>query len=189
MLLTQSGLWRVMATSSLVMAAIDLFQIYMPIYGNHVGLSATGIGVVLAMYSVAACAVRLVMPKLVKWYGSERMLALSFLVGGATFLIVPLFDGLVMLSLLSFVFGIGMGCSQPITLMMTYSGSSQGRSGEAMGIRVTVNHLTRVIVPVIFGSIGSAFGLPPVFWLNALMMASGSAFSDPRIVGLRRPSP
>jgi hypothetical protein len=58
--------------------------------------------------------------------------------------------------------------------MMTFSGSAQGRSGEAMGIRVTVNHLTRVVVPIVFGSIGSAFGLIPVFWLNSLMLVSGS---------------
>ena len=80
-----------------------------------------------------------------------------------------------------------MGCGQPITLMMTFSGSAQGRSGEAMGIRVTVNHLTRVIVPVVFGSIGSAFGLFPVFWINSLMLATGWALSHPRaVVGRRR---
>ena len=82
-----------------------------------------------------------------------------------------------------------MGCGQPITLMMTFSSSAKGRSGEAMGIRVTVNHLTRVVVPVVFGSIGSAFGLIPVFWLNSLMLVSGSMASHPRIAGLRPKTP
>jgi fucose permease len=126
------------------------------------------------MYSVAAFAVRLVLPQLVGRLTVEKVLAYSFLIGAAGFLLVPLSKDIIVLSLLSFCFGVGMGCGQPITLMMTFSGSAQGRSGEAMGIRVTVNHLTRVVVPIVFGSIGSAFGLIPVFWLNSLMLVSGS---------------
>jgi MFS family permease len=188
-MLSESGLWRVLATSSLVIAGIDLFLIYMPIYGYGIGLSASAIGVVLAMYSVAAFAVRLVLPQLVGRLTVEKVLAYSFLIGAAGFLLVPLFKDIIVLSLLSFCFGVGMGCGQPITLMMTFSGSAQGRSGEAMGIRVTVNHLTRVVVPIVFGSIGSAFGLIPVFWLNSLMLVSGSIASHPRIARLRSKTP
>jgi MFS family permease len=188
-MLSESGLWRVMATSSLVITGIDLFQIYMPIYSYGIGLSASAIGVALAMYSVAAFAVRLVLPQLVGRLTVEKVLAYSFLIGAAGFMLVPLFKNIVILSLLSFCFGVGMGCGQPITLMMTFSSSAEGRSGEAMGIRVTVNHLTRVIVPVVFGSIGSAFGLIPVFWLNSLMLVSGSFASHPRIAALRHKKP
>jgi predicted MFS family arabinose efflux permease len=188
-MLSESGLWRVLATSSLVIAGIDLFLIYMPIYGYGIGLSASAIGVVLAMYSVAAFAVRLVLPQLVGRLTAEKVLAYSFLIGAAGFLLVPLSKDIIVLSLLSFCFGVGMGCGQPITLMMTFSGSAQGRSGEAMGIRVTVNHLTRVVVPIVFGSIGSAFGLIPVFWLNSLMLVSGSIASHPRIARLRSKTP
>jgi hypothetical protein len=92
----------------------------------------------------------------------------------------------VALALISFAFGLGMGCGQPITLMMTYGNSPQGRSGEAMGLRVTVNHMTRVIVPVVFGSIGSLFGLLPVFWVNALLLASGGAITRPGKIGRTR---
>jgi MFS family permease len=188
-MLSESGLWRVMATSSLVITGIDLFQIYMPIYSYSIRLSASAIGVVLAMYSVAAFAVRLVLPQLVGRLTVEKVLAYSFLIGAAGFMLVPLFRNIVVLSLLSFCFGVGMGCGQPITLMMTFSSSAKGRSGEAMGVRVTVNHFTRVIVPVVFGSIGSVFGLIPVFWLNSLLLVSGSLASHPRIAGLRHKTP
>lgn len=82
-----------------------------------------------------------------------------------------------MLALISFIFGLGLGCGMPITMMQTFSTSTEGRSGEAMGLRVTVNQMTRVIVPVMFGSIGSLFGLFPVFWMNALMLAFGGALT------------
>ena len=34
-----------------------------------------------------------------------------------------------------------------------------------------------VVGPLVFGSLGSAFGLFPVFWVNALLMASGGLIS------------
>jgi MFS family permease len=178
-MLAGSGLWRVMATGSLVVSGIDLFQVYMPIYGHTVGLSASAIGVVLAMFSASAFVVRLFLPRLIFRLTEEKVLAFSFFTGAASFLLVPFFQSAVVLALISFAFGLGMGCGQPITLMMTYSNSPQGRSGEAMGLRVTVNHMTRVIVPVVFGSIGSLFGLFPVFWINALLLASGGAITSP----------
>jgi len=185
-MLAGSGLWRVMATGSLVVSGIDLFQIYMPIYGHAVGLSASTIGIVLAMFSASAFVVRLFLPRLIFRLTQERVLAFSFFIGAASFLLVPFFQSAVALALIAFAFGLGMGCGQPITLMMTYGNSPQGRSGEAMGLRVTVNHMTRVIVPVLFGSLGSLFGLFPVFWINALLLASGGAITRPGKIGRTR---
>lgn len=185
-MLVGSGLWRVLATGSLVVSGIDLFQIYMPIYGHTVGLSASAIGVVLAMFSASAFVVRLFLPRLIFRLTEAKVLAFSFFTGAASFLLVPFFQSAVVLMLISFAFGLGMGCGQPITLMMTYRNSPQGRSGEAMGLRVTVNHMTRVIVPVVFGSIGSLFGLLPVFWINALLLASGGAITRPGKIGRTR---
>jgi MFS family permease len=182
-MLAGSGLWRVLATSSLVVTGIDLFQVYMPIYGHDAGLSASAIGVVLAMFSVAAFVVRMILPFLIARLTEEKVLAYSFFIGAASFILVPFFQNAMVLALIAFAFGLGMGCGQPITLMMTFSNSREGRSGEAMGLRITVNHLTRVVVPILFGSVGSAFGLLPVFWSNALLLVSGGAITKPGKIG------
>ena len=173
------GIWRVLATCSLVQAGIDLFQFYMPIYGHAMNLSASAIGIVLAMFSAAAFVVRLVMPRLLAWRSSETVLAYALYIGAVSFLLLPFFKSVVALALISFMFGLGMGCGQPITMMLTYSCSAEGRSGEALGLRLTINHLTRVIGPVLFGSIGSVFGLLAVFWVNGLLLASGGAVTRP----------
>ena len=172
-MLIAKGMWRVLASSSLVAAGTDLFQFYMPIHGHDIGLSASAIGVVLAMFSVAAFLVRLVIKRLIGWLTEARVLAYAFFVGAACFALIPFFQSAPALALASFAFGLGMGCGQPITMMMAFSHSPEGRSGEALGLRITVNQMTKVVVPVIFGSIGSAFGLFPVFWTNALMLMSG----------------
>jgi hypothetical protein len=65
--------------------------------------------------------------------------------------------------------------------MLMYSYSPKGRSGEALGLRMTFIHLTKLIGPVVFGAIGSAAGLATMFVLNAAVMAGGGMLSQPRM--------
>ena len=62
----------------------------------------------------------------------------------------------------------------PVTMMLMFSQSTEGRSGEALGLRLTGDNLTRLIGPVLFGMLASVAGLAAVFWLNAAMLGSGS---------------
>ena len=182
-MLADTDVRRVLAITSLVQLGIDLFQFYLPIYGHAIGLSASAIGVVLAMFAGAAFVVRVIMPHLIARFHEEAVLSYAFYIAAASFVLIPFFKDAVVLSLISFVFGLGMGCGPPITMMLTYSQSPEGRSGEALGLRFTANHLARVAGPLLFGSIGSAFGLFPVFWVNALLMASGGLISRRRTSG------
>jgi MFS family permease len=188
-LLSESGLWRVLATSSMVVTGMELFQVYIPIYGHGVGLSASAIGIILAMCSLSGFVIRIFLPSLIKRFTVERLLTYSFLIGAVAFMLVPFFKSVWILSFVSLLYGLSIGCANPITMMMTFSTSAQGRSGEAMGLRITVNNLTRMICQVLFGSIGSAFGVSPVFWVNALMFATGGAVSHPRNVVRRDEKP
>ena len=54
------------------------------------------------------------------------------------------------------------------------------------GLRITTNHLARMIGPVAFGAIGSLFGIFPVFLTNALMLVSGGALTIPGRIGRKR---
>ena len=174
--LTTPGLARLLLTGSLVVAGIDLFQFYLPIYGHGVGLSATEIGVVLAMFSAAAVVVRAIMPRILRRHRETTVLAAALWIGAGSLLLVPLFDSALALGCIAFLFGLGMGCGQPITMKLTFDGALQGRAGEFVGVRISVNHLTRVVAPVVFGLIASGFGLTVVFIVNALMLAGGSRF-------------
>jgi predicted MFS family arabinose efflux permease len=173
--LREPGVWRILAVSGLAQSGMDLFQFYMPVYGHAAGLSASAIGVVLAMYAVASFAVRVVTPRLVEKFGEEKLLAGAFVLSAAGFLLVPFFESMVALGLISFVFGLGMGLGTPITLMLMFNNSPSGRSGEAMGLRMSVDNLVRIVSPIVFGAVASGFGLAAVFWINALMLGAGGA--------------
>jgi hypothetical protein len=43
-----------------------------------------------------------------------------------------------------------------------------------MGLRQSFNKLTEVLVPLVFGTLGSAFGLGPAFWMDALLLGGGA---------------
>jgi predicted MFS family arabinose efflux permease len=128
----------------------------------------------MSAYAAAAFVVRIVLSRLIRGWGETRLLSRSFWLGAASFAVLPLFSHPVALGAVAFLFGLGMGCGQPLTMMLAFSHSAAGRSGEALGLRLTANHLTRVVGPLVFGSIGSALGLGAVFWVNGLLLASGA---------------
>ncbi len=172
-LLALANLRRIVVVSGLVVAGVDLYSFFMPIYGHSIGLSATLIGVVLGAYAAATFVVRTALPVLVRRWGEERVMSASMYLAGATFLLFPLVQNIAVLLLLSFMLGLGLGSGQPLSLIMTYNRSPAGRSGEALGLRFTVVNLTHMAIPLAFGSIGSALGLATVFFANSALMFGG----------------
>ena len=176
-LLANRPLRRTLLTGAAVLAGTDLFQFYMPIYAHSVGLTASAIGVVLATFSAASFVVRLIMPALVKRWGAELVLSVSLFGGAIAYLGFPWIADPRLLGVIAFVLGLGMGCGQPLTLMLIYDRAPAGRSGEALGVRTTLNHFTHIVMPLFFGSLGTAFGIVPVFVANAFMLAGGGFIS------------
>jgi MFS family permease len=170
---THRPLRRVLITSAVILTGIDLFHFYMPIYGHHIGLSASQIGVVLATFSAASFVVRLWMPAIVKYLGEEKVLIMSMYVAAVTYIAVPFITHMVMLCVVCFILGLGTGCGQPLSLTLIYGRAPEGRSGEALGLRLTLNNFTHMVTPLLFGAIGTAFGVMPVFLCNSLMLAGG----------------
>jgi MFS family permease len=172
-MLEQPRLRSVIVTSALVVAGVDLYTFYMPIYGHSIGLSATMIGVVLGAHAVATFVVRALLPLLVRRWGEEPVMTVSMLIAGATFLLFPFVERIAFLLLLSFVLGLGLGVGQPLSVIMTYNRAPAGRTGEALGLRFTLVNLTHMVIPIAFGTIGSALGLVTVFLANSALMLGG----------------
>lgn len=165
---------RVLITSAVILTGIDLFHFYMPIYGHSIGLSASQIGVVLSVFAAASFVVRIWMPAIVKRLGEEPVLIMSLVVAAVTYIAVPFISQMIMLCVISFTLGLGTGCGQPLSLTLIYGRAPQGRSGEALGLRLTLNNFTHMVTPLLFGAIGTAFGVLPVFLCNSLMLAGGA---------------
>jgi len=176
-LLGSPALRRTYITGGLIITGIDLYNFYLPIYGRSIGLSASAIGIVLGMQAAAAFAVRLWMPRLARRFSEQRVLTGSLIVAGVTYLGFPLVENAFLLGMISFVLGLGLGCGQPLSIILTYNHAPANRAGEALGLRLTVNKFTEILVPIAFGSLGTAAGIFPVFWANALLLLIGGYFS------------
>jgi MFS family permease len=172
-MLTGKGMPAVLTLSALVVLGADLFQFYLPIYGHELGFSASVVGMVTAALAVAGFSSRLAIRHLVARLGEMGVLTVALSMGTAGFLLMPLADNAIALGVVAAIFGFGMGAGQPVTVMLAYSLSEAGRAGETLGVRLTVNNLVRVVGPMLFGSIGTAFGMAPMFILNGLLLSSG----------------
>lgn len=171
---------RVLIASAVVMTGIDLFQLYMPLYGHQIGLSASAIGMVLGCAAAATFVSRALIPVLVRRYGEEKTLLYSLFLTAAMFTLIPFFANAIVLGAICFTLGLGMGLGQPLTVMLCYRYAPAGRGGESLGLRIAINNSMHVVVPALFGAVGAAFGLAPVFWANACVIAAGNWYARKR---------
>ncbi|MBM3344812.1 MAG: MFS transporter [Betaproteobacteria bacterium] len=163
--------------AGIAVAGIDLYTFYMPIYGHGIKLSATQIGYVMGAQALAALLVRVVMPRLTRRLGDTRLMMGALIIAGAAFLVFPAFEGVTLLILISFVLGLGLGCGQPLSMLMVYNRAPQGRAGEVLGVRFTVINFMHLVIPATFGALSALIGIAPVFAATALLMWVGSALA------------
>jgi predicted MFS family arabinose efflux permease len=173
-------LWRVPAlrttfiASGIISTAWDLFQFYMPVYGHAIGLSASAIGTVLGVFALATFVIRIFLSHLKKKSNEAEILTYSIFVTALAFVLFPFFKNAYALATIAFLLGLGCGCNMPLSMSLIYALSPRERVSEATGLRTTVNNFSSLVIPLFFGSIGTAFGYFPVFISNsAMLVASG----------------
>jgi MFS family permease len=176
-LLRDAPLRRLIVISGLSVASSELFAFYVPVYTHHVGLSATTTGAILGSYAVAILLTRFMLGPLTRRLRSDQIMFSFLLVAACAFAVFPLFTAAYALMAVAFAIGIGVGCTQPLLMAMSFDKSPPGRTGEVTGLRLTANNMARVVMPLISGALGAAFGASPVFWLNAINLATISFLS------------
>ena len=175
--LSNPRIWSVIAASSVAQTGLELFQVYMPVYGNSLGLSASAIGTIVALSAAGGFVSRIFLARLIAWSSEEKVLAYALLIGAISFAGVPLCQSAAMLGVLAMLFGFGLNSSQPIVMTLMYSRSPEGRSGETLGLRFALDNGVRLAAPVLFGAVATALGLLAVFWINALMLGAGGVIA------------
>lgn len=169
---------RAILVSALITTGWDLYGFYVPIYGHSIGLSASTIGNILGVFALATFVVRTVVARFTNRFGIERVLAAAAFAAALLFIPFALVTYIPVLFALSFLIGLALGCSQPLTLNLAYNHAPAGRSGEATGLRLTINNVTHIGVPVASGALAAALGVAPVFWVSAALLATSGWMSS-----------
>lgn len=174
-LLAQPAMRNALLSNAAVMTGLDLFNLYMPIYGHSLNFSATTIGLIMGAFGAAAFVTRLFIPSISKRYGERAMLAGAFVISAAAFCAFPLTASALLLALAAFVLGLGLGCGQPLSMILAFNAAPPGRSAEGISMRLAVSYGAHVVVPPVFGVVGAAVGgVAAIFWSCALIMGGGS---------------
>jgi predicted MFS family arabinose efflux permease len=179
-LLRHRGLRPVFIASSLLASAWDMFTFAIPIYGSHIGLSASTIGLVLGSFSAATFVIRGLLPAISRRLAAWTLLTVSLATASAAFLLFPLFERSGFLMVLAFLLGLGLGMSQPMVMSLLHNAAPPGRVGEAVGVRMSIVNLSQTSMPLLFGALGTALGMAPVFWATALLLCAGSFYARRR---------
>jgi MFS family permease len=164
---------RAFVINGLVAMAWELHTLFVPIYGNAIGLSASRIGLVLGAFGLATFAVRLAMPAIMRRVPEHRVLTFALYTAAIVYLALPFSRNVATLMSLSFCLGLGLGASQPMVMSLLHTYAPPGRMGEAAGLRVSLVNSMAVAVPLVFGAVGGRVGLAPVLLSVGVFLATG----------------
>ena len=163
--------------SGLLATGWDLYNFVLPIYGTSVGLSASVIGIVMSTFALATFTVRLFMPMVARRLNEWTVVCTALVVAGIAYSMFPLVQKAPGLMALSFLLGLGLGCAQPMIMALLYATSPPGRQGEVVGVRTTLMNVSHTFLPLLFGALGTALGVGPVFWAMSALLLSGGVLA------------
>ena len=168
---------RAVIVSGIVMAAVDITMIYLPALGDAEGLSASLVGVVLAVRAIASMAVRLLVGALVRLLGRGATLVIGMTSASVGLLLAAFFPTTVVLLACACLLGAGLGVCQPLTMSLVADLAPEGQRGTALTLRILGNRLGLVVVPGVVGTVAAGAGAPAVLATTALLLGVGAWMS------------
>ena len=178
-LLENTNLRNALLIGGMVLYSKELFSAYFPIYASGVGISASMIGIILSIVAGASMAVRIIQYQLVKKFGRKKILLVTLCISGISYSLIPFFQDQLIFIILAVFLGAGLGLGQPLSLVYAMNSSPEGRQGEVLGLRLTINRGAQFFAPIIFGTFGSLAGVSPIFWLSGGVLMLGTFLTRP----------
>ncbi len=174
-LLRNRPLLVIMVCGGLVLLAEDAMATFFPLYADGIGLSATAIGLVLAVRAACQLLVRPFLELVARRLGEHRVLLLSLCLGGLSLALFGLVAGLGPLLALAVVGGAAFGLAPPLTLSGVAATAPPDRRGLAISLRLAVSRVIQTVSPLLAGAAAAAAGAAAALWLVGGLLALWSA--------------
>ncbi len=179
-LLRAPGLRRTFVVSGMLATGWDLYGFLMPLYGTQLGIAPAKIGIIMATFAIATFVVRLALQVLIRRVRQWVLIAGSMTVAATSYVLFPFASTAPLLTALSFLLGLGLGCSQPVIMSLLYEASPPGRQSEAVGVRTTMINASQTFIPLASGVLSVALGTAPLFWMLAATLLGGAWYAKLR---------
>ena len=163
------------AAQYLVFGAIEAF---LAVYAASLGIPAWQIGVILGVQLLSIVFAKPLMGRVSDRVERRRVILPGLLIGAGSVALMPHAHGVISLTVLSLVFGLGFATVTSSTTALVADLTRDGRYGSSMGVLRTVMDIGQSIGPVLTGFMvgvagyGSAFTLlAAILVVAALMLA------------------
>ncbi|MEH7380292.1 MFS transporter [Bacillus sp. JJ1533] len=173
-LLKDSTLRKVFLIGVLILFGKDMYAAFFPLLGLEFGLSNSMIGIIISINALAGIIIRWSLPFLLNNFSRTKIIVGSIFLSGICIIILPFFTNWVVLTVLSFTLGMGLGIGQPLSISATIQYLPKERVGEGLGLRLSANRLTQLIAPVIVGSIAEVVSIKGVFYFVGVVLCFGT---------------
>lgn len=180
-MLQHQGFRRLLLMNWALSSCWDVHTFVVPILGHERGLSASVIGTILGAFAMAAAAIRLLIPLLSEHLSEWKVVMGAMACACVLFMAYPFMPGAWSMMGCSILLGLVLGSVQPMVMSMIHQITPAHRQGEALGLRMMAINGSSVVMPVLFGSIGTVVGVSALFWAVGAIV--GSAARLPWLMG------
>lgn len=180
-MLQHQGFRRLLLMNWALSSCWDVHTFVVPILGHERGLSASVIGTILGAFAIAAAAIRVLIPLLSEHLSEWKVVLGAMVCACVLFIAYPFMPGAWSMMGCSIVLGLVLGSVQPMVMSMIHQITPAHRQGEALGLRMMAINGSSVVMPVLFGSIGTVVGVSALFWAVGAIV--GSAARLPWLMG------
>ena len=173
-LLKEPRMRRLLLINWLLSSCWDVHTFVLPVLGHERGLSASVIGTILGAFAVAATLIRTVMPMVAARIKEWAVIAGAMTATALLFAVYPLLHAPLAMGACSVLLGFALGSVQPMILSTLHQITPTHRHGEALGLRMMTINASSVIMPTLFGTLGTLIGITGVFWIVGAAVGLGS---------------
>lgn len=173
-MLQNQGFRRLLLMNWALSSCWDVHTFVVPILGHERGLSASVIGSILGAFAIAAAAIRVLIPLLSERISEWKVVMGAMLGACLLFTLYPIMPNAWAMVGCSIVLGLVLGSVQPMVMSMIHQITPPDRQGEALGLRMMAINGSSVVMPVLFGSIGTVVGVSALFWAVGAVVGGSS---------------
>ncbi|WP_181309559.1 MFS transporter [Nocardioides campestrisoli] len=178
------GMKPAIYSSLTVLTGMDLLMAYLPVLGQHLGLSVGTVTALLTARTVASVASRACLPLLLRRIPRRWLLVSATLASGVPMALLPLTSAVVPLAVAMVLMGFFWGIGQPLTMSwVTLVADSRNRAA-ALSVRLAGNRAGQVAVPLVAGALSGLVGVGGIFHASGLLLLSSAAITFSATRGL-----
>lgn len=174
-LLRLAPLRRLLIVNWTLSTCWDVHTFLLPVLGHERGLSASAIGSILGAFSIAATAVRLVIPLVAHRVQEWQVLLAAMATTALLYGIYPFTGHALAMGACSVLLGAALGSVQPMVMSALHQVTPAHRHGQALGLRMMAINVSSTGMPLLFGAAGALVGAASLFWAAGLLVVIGSA--------------